>query len=151
MKNILPLFLFSALFFVSGCSSAPVSTETPSAATAPLTTQPSWNALSDSKLYPKVAISYPPAYRIEDGTDIHAIIVIKSPTARLEIFQMKDFGGDRPVGFTDASATKEEIDGYVPKLMVNRHGYDVWVYYAVEDVASRDELLNILDTLAVKP
>ena len=157
MKKSFILLLVGVALFGMGCgttTSRVTTNDVPTpAATAPAPTpaQPGWTSFSNSTIYPKVSVSFPPSYHVEDGTDIHALVIKKSPTARVEIFQMKDFGGDRPLGFEDTTATQAEIDVYIPKLQINRHGYDVWYYYSNSDTASRDELLNIVDTMTVKP
>lgn len=149
MKRSFFLLLLGIAVFSSGCGGASSEIEINTDSTAPLTTQPNWNRFSASKIHPKVHVSYPPGYRVEDGTN-NLITVKKNETARIEIFQMKDFGGNRSLDVDNTTRLQSETDAAVPKLMVNRHGYDVWVYYAVDDVGSRDELLSILDTLGVK-
>ncbi|MDQ5931481.1 MAG: hypothetical protein QG607_182 [Patescibacteria group bacterium] len=72
---------------------------------------------------------------------------------RLEIFQMKDFGGDRPWGIEN-EASQEEIDGYVAKetLTVGSGDkkLDVWLYYSKNDSQTKKELKAIFDSIVVK-
>ncbi|HLD60960.1 MAG TPA: hypothetical protein VJA27_02400 [Patescibacteria group bacterium] len=61
---------------------------------------------------------------------------------------MNDFG-DRPFGFT-GEETQNDIDGYVPKEQLQVKGFDVWVYYERGDTKTRDELMQIVETIQVK-
>lgn len=98
------------------------------------------------------SLNYPDEYYARRPSDsFPALEIEKARNKRLEIFQMKDFG-DRPWGF-EGTETQEDIDGYVPKEQLTigdgDKKYDVWLYYAKNDIMTKQELHAIFDSIII--
>lgn len=101
----------------------------------------------------KYSFTYPQDYVVTpERNDFKALTIKKTENARLEIFQMKDFG-DRPLGF-DGTETQADIDGYIPKetLTVGSGDkkYDVWLFYSANDAAIKEDLRQIFESIRLK-
>lgn len=129
------------------------------------TTQPSSNE-SDLKTYSSenYSFKYPEGYFVVTHPSGIILTVRKAASQkeadalgndavknRLEIFQMEDFG-ERPWGF-EGDETQEDIDDYVPKdLLTVSNGdekYDVWIYYSEEDTETKNELMQIFESIEI--
>jgi len=106
------------------------------------------------------SFTFPATYTVDGPSDRFAAKTIsKGMVGKLEIFKMKDFGGERPWGFApdeddeQISAAERQLylDNYVPKeqLKVGPKGkeYDVWLYYNKNDTGTKNELHTILKSI----
>ncbi len=112
----------------------------------------SWKDFSSADF----SLKYPTSFKIELPTLAFKATVVRGKTSRVEIFKLKDFGGDRPFGFEPDNGTpsQKDIDGYVPKQAVTATGtrgtYDVWLFYGQGDVAANAEAQAIYESIKVK-
>lgn len=115
----------------------------------------------------KYSFQYPKGYFVQEAKSNFPTLTVRKATNkkeadeqrdfatknRLEIFQMKDFGGDRAWGI-ETEATQEEIDGYVAKEFLTvgtgDKKYDVWLYYSENDTQVKNELRTIFDSIVLK-
>jgi len=101
----------------------------------------------------KYSFVYPKKYIITlPNQSFPALTVEKAKNARVEIFQMNDFG-DRPWGF-EGTESQEEIDSYSPKetltVGIDDKKYNVWLYYSDNDNQTKEELKAIFDSTVIK-
>ena len=111
---------------------------------------------SDLRVYSSDSYSlrYGKDYKIiEPIAPFPALNIEKAGNKRLEVFQMTDFPGGRPWGFT-GEETQEEIDSYIPReqltVGVGDKAYDVWLFYGANDNQTKAELHTIFDSLTIK-
>lgn len=104
--------------------------------------------------------SYPANYAVERPTaNFKALTIRKGMIGKLEIFRLKDFGGERPWGFEPSdedkniSAAEQQLylDNYVPKEQLKvgpkSNQYDVWLYYNTNDLQTKNELHDIANSI----
>ncbi|MFA5184976.1 MAG: hypothetical protein WC551_00620 [Patescibacteria group bacterium] len=119
---------------------------------APAFDTSSWKDFSSADFL----LKYPANFKVELPSASFKATVVRGTNARVEIFKMKDFGGDRPFGFEPDSGpvNQHQLDGYVPKQAVTATGtrgtYDVWLYYGQDDAAAKAEVQAIYESIKVK-
>lgn len=102
------------------------------------------------------SLKYPGYYTVEQPTASFKATVVRGNNGRVEVFKMKDFGGDRPFGMEpeNTGVSQQEIDSYVPKQSVTATGtkgtYDVWLFYGKDDAAAKAEVEAIYRSIKVK-
>lgn len=102
------------------------------------------------------SLKYPTSFKIEPATASFKALVVRGAMARVEVFKMKDFGGDRPIGFEPESGTvtQQALDSYVPKVSVSVTGpkgtFDVWMYYPSNNAAAKAQAEAIYQSIKVK-
>lgn len=118
-----------------------------------MTTQPP-SISSDLETYSseKYSFNYPNSYSVTLPTQAFQVLSVeKARNKRVEIFQMKEFGGR---GWIENVNTPEEADRDIPKetLTVGSGDkqYDVWLFYSENDNLTKKELKAIFDSIVVK-
>lgn len=103
-----------------------------------------------STIFPGLSFTHPETYQVEDGGLSRSVVSIKKgDRARIEVFH-EDPTSERVFGFGDESPTREELDGYVPKQMLKKAGFDVWVYYREGDIGIKQELQEIVGSMRLE-
>lgn len=103
-----------------------------------------------STIFPGLSFTYPETYQVEDGGLSRSVVSIKKGnSARIEVFR-EDPTSERVFGFGDENPTREELDGYVPKQILKKAGFDVWVYYREGDVGIKQDLQEIVSSVRLE-
>jgi hypothetical protein len=113
----------------------------------------------DTYASPNLSLQYPDGYAVVKATAAFPALTIKGDKGRIEIFRMKDFpGGDRPLGFEDATVSQTDLDGFIPKEFKSAAPdpanpkiapYNVWIYYGAGDDATKAVLDQAASTIKV--
>ncbi len=85
---------------------------------------------------------YPSDYKVIPRSENYPVLTVKKgDNQKLEIFKMKDFGGDRSF---DWIPPKKKL-----KVGSGENQYDVWIYYNSDDTETKHELESIFDSIEV--
>jgi hypothetical protein len=155
MKRTIAILGILTLILLSGCSkTSTITEEVESVATETV----SEDVIDNWKTYEtdEYTFQYPPEYQVKPKTEgvSRATIIYKDDIdeSRIEIFKLKDFGGDRPFGFTgeetddDIFLRETKSIGNLPEI----EKVQVYLIYAESDTVTKNTFQKILKTIKAK-
>ncbi len=115
----------------------------------PTTTEPVVAATTTWMTYAgaNFTLRYPFGFTVTPPTVSEKWTAVDGGAGRLEIFQKKDFGGDRPFGGGDGTTVSDAVMNFATVTTTKGIVYDIWFFYPKSDQSLKLTLEQIIKTI----
>ncbi len=99
----------------------------------------------------KFTIKYPEEYSVSESTNKDRLIVIEADDkkGRIEIYDTNEYETELIHGYSSSELEEFESE-LVPKEIITKENYEIWIFYTADDDETKEELQNAVSSLTVK-